>query len=207
MTRSGNALPALTFAALALAGCGTTASQTQTVTGSGKSSLGHPIASAPTDGKRTSRGTRAASARTKRTRTTVSSADSIAIPAPPSPATPRSRAILQVATRFADAYVQYQIGRDSPAIKRAITDTCTTSFARLLLSQPVSIPSAQQHSLAARPAEVTRVTYTGPASLGPGPPVQIVLARYHTIGHGNIGGQLTIEVTGTADRWRVSNLR
>ena len=44
-------------------------------------------------------------------------------------------------------------------------------------------------------------------SLGPGPPVQIVLARYHTVGQPNVGGQLTIEVTATKSGWRVSSLR
>lgn len=198
----------IVLVALVLGGCGTSASQGVSTGGSGGTSLGRPIASASsasTGGSSTERSA-ARGRNARRAAAAATPTDSVRLPPPPSPGTPRSQAILRVARRFANAYVQYQIGRDTAAIDRAIRETCTPTFARLLLSQPVSIPRAQQRSVAARPAEVTRVLYTGPASLGPGPPVQIVLARYREVAPSRIGGQLTIEVTG-GGRWRVSGLR
>lgn len=198
----------MVLATLLAAGCGTSASQSVRTSGTGRSSLGRAIASASSAATRSSATVPPSASAGKRSRTATAAppTDSVRLPPPPSPATPRSQAILRVARRFANAYVQYQIGRSSTAINQAIRQTCTPSFARVLLSQPVSIPRAQQHGLSARTTAVTRVIYTGPASLGPGSPVHIVLARYRAIGYSTITGQLTIEVTGSR-RWRVSGLR
>lgn len=127
-------------------------------------------------------------------------------PAPPSPRTPRSRAILRVAGRFAGAYLRYQIGEHPPAVKRTLSATCTPAFAQLLIAQPARIPDAQRRNPAYRPAVLTRVTYTGQASLRPGPPEQIVIATYHTIRKPSVRGQLTIHLIGSGKTWRVADL-
>jgi hypothetical protein len=57
------------------------------------------------------------------------------------------------------------------------------------------------------PSALASVTYTGPASLGPGPPLQIVIARYHVIAHPDFTGRLTIELTGAGTEWLVTSLR
>jgi hypothetical protein len=137
----------------------------------------------------------------------VPPAEPIHLPPPPPATAPRSRGILHTATRFANAYPLYQIGRDPNSVEQAIRQTCTPSFARVLLSLPVSVPATQRHSLAEQAAELKNITYTGPAVLGPGPPAQIVIARYHTIGHPDIGGQLTIAITGSRVGWRVASVR
>jgi hypothetical protein len=120
--------------------------------------------------------------------------------------TPRSRAILLVATRFARAYLVYQTGRHPPPVEQALRATCTRRFARLLLAQPARVPNGERHNPAYVPAAIAHITYTGAASLGPGPRVQIVIATYHTIGHPNVGGQLTIHVTASGGAWRVADL-
>jgi hypothetical protein len=77
-----------------------------------------------------------------------------------------------------------------------------------LLSEPVSVPSDLRSAVAAAPSALTSVTYTGPTSLGPGPPVQIALARYHAIARPDVTGQLTIELTeGPRGGWLVTSLR
>ncbi len=186
----------LPLAIVALGGCGTVSSQPTGV-------LGQTIAtaSATTPPRSTSIATNAG-----RPTTTASPPESIRLPAPPSAATPRARAILRVARRFATAYLLYQSGRDPRSVKRAIAETCTRSFDRMLLSQPVNVPAAQR-SLAEQPSVLGGVTYTGPASLVPGPPVQIAIARYHAFAHPNAEGQLTIELTASGRGWRVSSLR
>jgi hypothetical protein len=125
---------------------------------------------------------------------------------PPSPGGPRARTILRVARRFAGAYLRYQIGQHPPAVKRALITTCTPSFAHLLIAQPARIPYEQRRNPAYWPAELARVTYTGPASLRPGPPEQIVIAAYHTIRHPTVRGQLTIHLIGSGASWRVASL-
>jgi hypothetical protein len=81
------------------------------------------------------------------------------------------------------------------------------AFAQLLLSQPVNIPATRRQSVAGQPSALASVTYTGPASLGPGPPLQIVIARYHPIAQANAGEQLTIELARRGGGWRVDSLR
>jgi hypothetical protein len=132
--------------------------------------------------------------------------DDAKLPAPPTTSGRRAHAILTVATRFADAYLSYQIGRETNAIRLAIDQTCTPAFARLLLSQPVSIPPARRSNPADRHASLARATYTGPVSLGPGPPTQIVIARYRTTGRAAVSGQLTIELNEGGTHWRVAGL-
>ena len=190
--------PMILLAVVALGGCGTS-SPPET----GGSALGQTIltASTTTPPRSTSTATN-----TGRPTTTASPPESIRLPAPPPTATPHARAIVRVARRFAGAYLLYQSGRDPRPVERAIAETCTRAFARLLLSQPVNIPAAQR-SLADPPSVLGSVTYTGPASLGPGPPVQVVIARYHAMGHANAEGQLTIELTASGRGWRVSSLR
>jgi hypothetical protein len=125
---------------------------------------------------------------------------------PPSPRGLRTRTILHVARRFADAYLRYQIGQHPPAVKRTLVATCTPSFAHLLIAQPARIPDGQRRNPAYQPAELTRVTYTGQASLRPGPPEQIVIATYHTIRHPSVRGQLTVHLTESGRGWRVADL-
>jgi len=125
---------------------------------------------------------------------------------PPSPSSPRARMILRVARRFAVAYLRYQIGQHPPAVKRALSATCTPTFARLLIAQPARIPDGQRRNPTYQPAELTRVTYTGQASLGPGPQEQIVIATYHTIRHPSVRGQLTVHLIGNSGSWRVADL-
>jgi hypothetical protein len=112
-----------------------------------------------------------------------------------------------VATRFAGAYLLYQIGREPRTVVRMLRRTCTPGFARTLLTAPVSIPPVQRARPAAQPAALQSVTYTGPATLGPGAPVQLVIARYHIVGHPTVGGRLTIEIRGGGQGWRVTGLR
>lgn len=113
---------------------------------------------------------------------------------------------MATASRFATAYLRYQIGHDTPSVQRALRATCTPGFADSLLSQPVSLPNTQRGTPAAQASELKQLTYTGPASLRTGPPVQIVLARYHTIRRPGVGGQLTIKITRTGSSWRVTGL-
>ena len=91
-------------------------------------------------------------------------------------------------------------------MRHTIRQTCTSAFAQRLLTQPVSVPNTQRTTLVDQPAEPGHFTYTGSASLGPGPPDQIVLATYHTMGHPNEGGRLTIKLTGSRAGWRAAGL-
>jgi hypothetical protein len=191
----------LLAASLVIAACGTISTPGTTTRSASGPTLGQPIATAPI--------TRAATSPTTTTRpgTVPRDTDSVRLPPPPSPAAPRSRALVRDATRFANAYLLYQIGHDPRPVQRTIRAMCTPSFARLLLSQPVSIPTAERATAAAQPSELESVTYTGSASLGPGSPVQIVIVRYHAIGRPAAGGRLTIELIGSGGRWLVSTLR
>ena len=190
--------------AMILVGCAAGSSATAG-TAVNANSLGEPIATASETRPVPST---AAAARTTAPTTTSPwpSERSIHAPARPSRTSRRSRAILSVATRFADAYLSYQAGQDAVTVRSTIHVECTPAFARLLLSQLVSIPPTQHDNPAARPAALTRVTYTGPASLGPGVPKQIVIARYRTTGRMGINGQLIIELSGAGSRWRVAGL-
>ena len=101
-------------------------------------------------------------------------------------------------------FLRYQIGRHPPAVAQTLSATCTPSFAHLLISQPARIPAGQRRNPAYRPAALTGVTYTGQASLRPGPPEQIVIATYHTIGNTSVRGRLTIHLIGSGGSWRVA---
>lgn len=172
------------------------------------SALGRPIAGASTAASGTTSPARSASpAPLAASAGTTQAAESIHLPPPPTARAPRSRAILAVATGFATAYLRYQIGRDPPAVQQAIRATCTSPFADALLSQPVSIPPDRRNSLAAQPSALDSLTYTGPAALGQGPPAQIVVGRYHTVGHPDVRGTLTIEIVADGQGWRVTGLR
>jgi hypothetical protein len=203
-TRRRSLIPPALFllTTLAIAGCGTVSSSSDKTTHRVVASLGQPIATVATPA------TSSAPTPTPSTSpTTAARPESIRLPPPPTPTAPRSRAILDVATRFANAYLLYQIGRAPRTVKQTIRSTCTQSFALLLLSQPVNVPSADRSSVAGEPSAVASVTYTGPASLGPGPPVQIVVARYHAIAHPDNAEQLTIELTAADAGWLVTSLR
>ena len=127
-------------------------------------------------------------------------------PPPPSPTTPLARTILRVARRFAGAYLRYQIGQHPLAVERTLSATCTPSFAHLLIAQPARIPDAQRRNPAYRPAALTRVIYTGQASLRTGAPQQIVIATYHTLRNPRVRGQLTMHLVGSGRTWRVADL-
>jgi hypothetical protein len=75
-----------------------------------------------------------------------------------------------------------------------------------LLSQPVNVASAERRIVAVEPSVLASVTYTGPASLGDGPAVQIVVARYSAITHPDDAEQLTIELTAADGGWLVRSL-
>jgi hypothetical protein len=187
---------------LAIAGCGAIASSGETTTRGTAALLGQPIATVAT------RATSTAPAPTNPSTSPAMATqpESIRVPAPPTAAAPRSRAILDVATRFANAYLLYQIGRAPQSVKQTIRLTCTELFARLLLSQPVNVPSTDRSSVANEPSVLTSVTYTGPASIGPGPPVQIVVARYSAVEYPADAEQLTIELTAADGGWLVASL-
>ena len=191
--------PLALVAALALGGCAAVSSQRAATGDSNRSALGQAIATTPANGTTSA---------TQPTPTTAAPLpESIRLPPPPSAAAPRSRAILRVASRFASAYLLYQVGRASGPVEQAIRETCTRSFAKLLLSQPVNIPATQQQRVAGKPSKLVSVRYTGPAFLGPGPPAQIVIARYRPIAFPNAGSQLTIELAVSSGGWRVDSLR
>jgi hypothetical protein len=198
--------PTILLAAVVIGGCGAMSSQNARTGDGGGSALGQTIATAPASAAARSTASAATTATATSTAATTTS-ESIRLPPPPTQAAPRSRAILRVASRFAAAYLLYQIGRAPHWVRQAIRATCTPSFAQLLLSQPVNIPAAQRGRAFDQPTELQRVTYTGPASVGPGPPVQIVIARYRTVAHANVGGQLTIELAAGRGGWRVQSLR
>jgi hypothetical protein len=190
------------LATLAITGCGTVSSSVEPTTHGAAASLGQPIATVTT----------AATSSTPTitntgTPTTATQAESIRLPAAPSPTAAKSRVILHIATRFANAYLLYQLGHTPRTVKNAIRSTSTPSFARLLLSQPANVPNAERSSVAAEPSALASVAYTGRASLGPGPPVQIVIARYHAIAYPNVAEQLTIELTAAGGSWLVTSLR
>jgi hypothetical protein len=186
----------LGLSALLVAGCGSTS--TSTSGNAGGASTGRPIAVATPPPSPTAPAIPAAA--------NAQQPEAIRPAPPPSPSAPRSRAILLVASRFARAYFLYQIGRSSPSVAKTIDATCTPPFAHLLLSQPATVPSGARTDPAYEPAALTSVTYTGKATLGPGPFVEIVIATYHTIGHPSVGGQLTIHLTASGGGWRVAAL-
>jgi hypothetical protein len=194
--------PVVLLAAIALGGCGAVAAQRGTAEDNSTSPLGQAIATAPTPEM-----TRSATATRPTPTTGAGPPESIRLPPPPSATAPRSRAILRVARRFAKAYLLYQVGRDSRPVQQAIRETCTPSFTQLLLSKPVNIPATQRQSVAGQPSALVSVRYTGPASLRPGAPVQIVIARFHPIAHPNAGSQLTIGLAFGGGGWRVDSLR
>jgi hypothetical protein len=140
------------------------------------------------------------------TRPATAAPEQIKPPPDPSRRSPRSRAVLNVATRFADAYLEYQIGRHPPPVSRTIAATCTPALARLLLSRPAVVPPGERGNPAYQPAALTTIAYTGAASLGSGPPAQIVIADYRTLRGPHVGGRLTIELTPKGNGWRVSSL-
>lgn len=193
--------PTVLLTTLAIAGCGTVSSPAEPAPHSAAASLGQPIATVtipPTSSTPTA---------TDASAPTAAEPESIRLPPPPAPTAPRSRAILQVATRFANAYLLYQIGHAPQTVKKTIRSTSTPSFARLLLSQPVNVPNAERSSVAAEPSALASVAYTGPASLGRGPPVQIVVARCHAIAQQKVTEQLTIELAPAGGSWLVTSLR
>jgi hypothetical protein len=194
--------PLVLVAVVALGGCGATSAQHGTAGDRSGSALGRMIGTTPAVAA-----TGSTAAARPRPTTATPPPESIRLPPPPSAAAPRSRAILRVASRFANAYLLYQVGRDLLPVQQAIRETCTRSFAQLLLSEPVNIPATQRQSVAGQPSALGSVRYTGPASLGPGAPLQIVIARYHPIAHPNAGGQLTIGLTVSGGGWRVDTLR
>jgi hypothetical protein len=195
-------LPLIVLTTVAITGCGTIASSGDETTQSVAASPGQAIATVATPATSSP----PTSTETNASPTTAAQPESIRLPPPPTAAAPRSRTILDVATRFAHAYLLYQIGRAPRSVMQTIRSTCTQSFARLLLSQPVSVPSAQRRIVGNNPLALGSVTYTGPASLGPGPPVQIVVARYSAIAHPETAEQLTIEVTAADGGWLVTSL-
>lgn len=198
--RSKRRILAAVVVVIAVGGCGS--SQTTTV----DSQLGPGIATAPETGTSAARpvsGTTSAGTSTARRQPRETA---IHLPPPPSLGAPRSRAILATASRFARAYLLYQIGREPGPVQQAIRQTCTPGFAGRLLSQPVSVPATQRNSPAGQPALLGTVRYRGPASLGPGPSVQVVIARYHVVDRPGATGQLTIEVIRRGSGWRVEAL-
>ena len=190
--------------AVFLTGCAAASSQTSSQPRT-SDSLGQPIATASSVAAPSSTTTASGDQGSGRA-TRQTPEEPIYLPVPPSPSSPRARAIVAAATEFAQAYLVYQTGRETAALRRATRQTCTPAFATLLLSHPVSIPPAQRNSPAERRAELTQVTYTGPAALGPGAPTQIVIARYRTVGRPSVGGQLTIALRAFGRAWRVIGL-
>ena len=196
MPRSGQrgARWVLAVAAIGITGCSTSSRQAMESMNGGNS-LGRAIATVAT-----ARAMQVPAARPAK------SPEAIHPPPPPSPTAPGPRAILLVATQFARAYLTYEIGRHPRSVEQTIRATCMPAFARLLLLQPARVPNGGRQGSVYEPATLVRIAYTGPASLGPGPPVQIVSATYHTIAHHTVGGQLTIHLTGSGERWRVTGL-
>ena len=200
--RSCIARPVVLLATLTIAGCGTVSSPGEPTTNGVAASLGQPIATVTTPATSST-----PTATDVSPPTAAAQPESIRLPPAPSPTAPRSQAIRRVATRFANAYLLYQLGHAPRTVKKTIRSTCTPSLAGLLLSQPVNVPEAERSSVASEPSELASVTYTGPASLGPSPPVQIVIARYHAITHPSVTGHLTIELSGAGRRWLVTSIR
>jgi len=185
---------------LLVAGCGGGHRASSTAS-SPTGSLGRPIATAPFAG-------RSAPGRLSSPPPTRSAAIPERIRLrPPSQSSSTARAVRAVAGRFVAAYLQYQIGRDSPAVISAIRSTCTPQFGRLLLSQPASVPPAQRNNPAFAPAQLVAVSYEGAASFRTGAPIQIVLASYQTTARPPVRGALLVEVVGDHGRWLVSSVR
>jgi hypothetical protein len=201
----GVAFCAAVVGAAVLAGCAVSSTST-TGAGSNGRGLGQPIATATS----TSSAKAPSSAAETRAATTGAmppdADDDVRLPTSPPGSKRRSRAILTVAIRFAEGYLAYQIGHEDESVRKIIHATCTRAFARLLLSEPVSIPAALRGGAFARPAAITRVVYTGRAALGPGPPTQIVIARYRTEGRASVSGELTVQLRSVGTQWRVAGL-
>jgi hypothetical protein len=185
----------LGLGAVLIVGCGSTSKSTSGNAGSVATGRPIAVATAPS-----------APMPAIRTAATATQPEAIRPAPPPSPTAPRSRAILLVASRFARAYLLYQIGRSSPSVTATIRATCTRPFGRLLLARPATVPRGSRRDPAYEPATLTSITYTGKVTLGPGPPVEIVVATYHTIGHPNVGGRLTIHLAASRGGWRVAAL-
>lgn len=94
---------------------------------------------------------------------------------------------MSVAHRFADAYLAYQVGRDTPAVQAVLRATCTPRFAALLSGSPVGASY--------EPFHVDAVSYRPPST---------VVARFSNRQreHGTLHIHLQ---TGTGE-WRVAGL-
>jgi hypothetical protein len=147
--------PVILLTAVAIASCGTVASSSDKTTPSVVASLGQPIATVTTPASSSA----PTPTNPSTSPTTAAQPESIRLPPPPTPTAPRSRAILDVSTRFANAYLLYEIGRAPRTVKQTIRSTCTQSFARLLLSQPVNVASAERRIVAVEPSVLA--TFTG----------------------------------------------
>ncbi|MFN8160310.1 MAG: hypothetical protein U0R52_04600 [Solirubrobacterales bacterium] len=118
--------------------------------------------------------------------------------APPKPA-PSGKALgpapLRVAERFADAFVNYEVGRSSPAVHEAFSKTATAPLARSLARRPPRQPAG------------VKVPKARVLNVVPGPhrggfvAVSVSLLRVGTT------SELRLQLQQTARRWRVSDVR
>ncbi|MDQ6805937.1 MAG: hypothetical protein M3065_13440, partial [Actinomycetota bacterium] len=110
------------------------------------------------------------------------------------------RRVLAVARRFALADMSYEVDEVGPAVRSAITQTCTRSFAADLLSHRASLPPGVR-------SDQVRQRLVGVVALERLPGAAVVLATVRSPGRGGrvAPGAFELRLV-VRDRWRVARL-
>jgi hypothetical protein len=104
---------------------------------------------------------------------------------------------VRTARRFTMAFLQYQVGRLSPAVRRAIQATTTPSFARTLLSEPPRLPHGVQ------PPPLPRVQSIEPTAGSQAGAVAVVVELLAPTGEMRA---ITESLSRSHQEWRISGL-
>ena len=118
----------------------------------------------------------------------------------PVPAASRWWSVLAVARRFATANAAYQTARLSTGVRKAITDTCTPPFARLLLGNVPALPPGLGAS-----GLWERLEAVQPLAKLPHAALVLVHVTRNVRGDES-AGTLELTLVDARDRWRVSSL-
>lgn len=192
--RARSIAPAVFLFALLLGSCGSGSSGASHP----GDSLGRPIASAAPAS--TQPPVKPYTAPPTRARNKTSAGLWVVNPDGPLPSDSRWPPLLVVARRFAAADDDYETGRLSTGVRRAIRQTCSPEFAAELLSRPVvlpaGLPSGQVHE---------RAESVGPLEKLPARALVLVSVHRALDGSSSTG---TVELTlvESAGRWLVSGL-
>jgi hypothetical protein len=107
--------------------------------------------------------------------------------------------VLAIARRFATADMSYEVGALGPAVRRAITQTCTAAFASELLFQrprlPPGVSAGQVRQRLARVTALERLTRAA-----------IVLAEVQSVRRGGAPGAFELRLVPRPGGWRVARI-